>query len=373
MKQADTGFAAHASTEKHIEVISLDSFIPSSIEPGASAADMQRKFSTFLLASKENSSAFCAALNASEERYALKSPLFLKRNAPGSSLEDSPSADRACIEKAQRQLLLDEYRNTLAVSNIKGFPKVYGLGQADNCPIMVTEYIEGITLANALSLLPHNGKGQGIAPYVAATIIQTATAILLNARCLDGTFVHRDLSPRNIIIRTEKDSLDAQLKKAIYDLRLVDMGSAVYRTAESPYQTTDHGIWRFGTAEYAAPEMLTRDVEGIEAKRYSETIDTYALCSILYMMIAGKTPYGLAARIDKSPYLVKTKEAPAACEVAPECAELLRLATEGITARQNDRYDLAGLYEALDAWRHTYAQENGLESCPPPEQFCLAN
>lgn len=139
MKQADTGFAAHASTEKHIEVISLDSFIPSSIEPGASAADMQRKFSTFLLASKENSGAFRAALNASEERYALKSPLFLKRNAPGSSLEGGSSADRACIEKAQRQMLLDEYRNALAVSNIKGFPKVYGLGQVDNCPIMVTE------------------------------------------------------------------------------------------------------------------------------------------------------------------------------------------------------------------------------------------
>ena len=90
MKQADTGFAAHASTEKHIEVISLDSFIPSSIEPGASAADMQRKFSTFLLASKENSGAFRAALNASEERYALKSPLFLKRNAPGLLLGRQP-------------------------------------------------------------------------------------------------------------------------------------------------------------------------------------------------------------------------------------------------------------------------------------------
>lgn len=62
MKQVDTGFAAHASTEKHIEVISLDSFIPSSIEPGASAADMQRSSALSYLQAKKIAAHFARPL-----------------------------------------------------------------------------------------------------------------------------------------------------------------------------------------------------------------------------------------------------------------------------------------------------------------------
>lgn len=363
MNQADAHFGTQAQNEA-VAVISLEKFVPAFVEPDLTAADIQRKFSTFLLANRAKSGSFQAALNTSEEQFALKSPLFLSGNA---SISDSTDeTDRHCVEETQRIMLLEEYRNSQAVSNVKGFPKVYGLGYSNSYPVMVSEYIKGTTLAKAIDdNLPKNEYGTAIDPYVAATIVQTATAILLNARCLDGTFVHRDLSPRNIIIKTDERSLSEQLEQSIFDLRLVDMGSASYQVPESPFKTVKQGIWSFGTTEYAAPEMLTRDVEGIAAKRYSETIDTYALCSILYLLATGKTPFELASRISESPYLIKNKEQPAKTQVPESAAKLLQLAEKGITAKQKDRYLVIELYNALDAWRKSYAKENGLRNCPP--------
>ena len=368
MKQADTLFDSHTSNDA-VKVIQLDSFVPAFVEPRLTNAELQRRFSTFLLASKAKRGAFRAALNTSEEQIALKSPLFISSN--DASGKETTETDKQCIEKTQKLMLLEEYRNSQAVSNIKGFPKVYGLGYINDCPVIVSEYIEGVTLAKAIDHnLPRNESS--IDPYVAATIVQTATAILLNARCLDGSFIHRDLSPRNIIIKTDKRTLKEQLAQGVFDLRLVDMGSATYRVPESPFRTVKQGIWRFGTAEYAAPEMLTRDIEGIAAKRYSETIDTYALCSILYLMLAGKAPFQLAMRISESPYLIKTKEEPAHVTLPKASETLLQLATKGITAKQKNRYLVDELYSALESWRKSYAKTNGIKSCPPPEQFCLA-
>ena len=158
--------------------------------------------------------------------------------------------------------------------------------------------------------------------------------------------MHRDLSPRNIIIRTERASLQQQVDSCCFDICLVDLGSASYIETDSPFTTTQYGIWRYGTIEYAPPEMLTRDVEGIEELRHSETIDTYALCSIVHLLLTLETPYQLASRINDSPYLVKMKEEPKIDPNVPVC-KLLKLADRGIKANQEERFSVRELYKEL--------------------------
>lgn len=250
-------------------------------------------------------------------------------------------------EEVQKLLALEEYRNSLAVSHLKGFPRVLGLGSAKSRPIIVREYVNGITLAESMDLLPTQTSARaGIESITVAAIAKAVLKTLINAQSLEGAFVHRDLSPRNIIIRTDKASLQQQVDSCCFDICLVDLGSASYVEANSPFTTSQYGIWRFGTIEYAPPEMLTRDVEGVENLRHSETIDTYALCSIMHLMLTLTTPYKLASRINESAYLVKTKEQPRISSDMPMC-KLLNLAEQGIKANQEDRFTVKGLYNEL--------------------------
>ena len=351
----ETACLANIHGSEPVKVLQLSNFMPTFACPSSTAEDLQRKFSTFLVSNEPLHGTVREALNTQKELYVLKSPLFLR----GKEQAATHPTD------AQHLLILEEYRISQAVSNIKGFPKVYGLGYSDDSPVMVAEYIQGITLADAFKLLPRNASKPGINPYIAATVIQTATAILLNARCLDGEFVHRDLSPQNIMVQTSKQSLEQQIEQGIFDLRIVDMGSAYLCNNESLLKSANKPIYRFGTPEYAAPEMLIK--ANPELNRYSETIDTYALCSILYQMLTGKTPFSLAARITESPYQIKAKEEPTKTAADPESTTLLQLATKGINAIQENRYTTIQLYKALNTWRHNYAQKHSLKSCPPPK------
>ena len=243
---------------------------------------------------------------------------------------------------------MEEFRSSLAVSHLKGFPRIFGLGNAKGKPIIVREYVEGVTLAATIDLLPHVDLDAciGIEPIAVAAIAKAVLKILLNAQSLEGTFVHRDLSPRNIIIRTDRASLQQQVDSCCFDICLVDLGSASYIETDSPFTTTQYGIWRYGTIEYAPPEMLTRDVESIEELRHSETIDTYALCSIMHLLLTLETPYQLASRINDSPYLVKMKEEPKIIPNVPVC-KLLKLADQGIKANQEERFSVRELYKEL--------------------------
>lgn len=263
-------------------------------------------------------------------------------------LKTTPEETALLLRETQKLLTLEEYRSSLAVSHLKGFPRVFGLGHAQNEPIIIREYIEGPTLGASIEALPHTDVEPciGIETATVASVAKSILRALLNAQSLDGSFVHRDLSPRNIVFRTDKKSLQEQIDSNQYDVCLVDLGSSSYVEVNDPFVTAKYGVRRFGTIEYAPPEMLTRDVEGVDEMRHSETIDTYALCSIMHLLLTLKTPYRLAARINDSPYLVKTKEQPLTGS-DPSACELLKLADRGITPKQEDRFTVSELYDEL--------------------------
>lgn len=351
MDSVDPSFGFNNQSGQRVSILSLDSFTPAFVDPSRTKEETNRRFMTFFLESENQYSTSMVlrkAYNTLNECYALKSPLFYEEGLEAIEYKKTSQEALQRYEEVQTLLTLEEYRSSLAVSHLKGFPRVLGLGKAKGKPVIVREYVKGITLAAATDLLPHVDIGTfvGIEPITVAAIAKAVLKTLLNAQSLEGTFVHRDLSPRNIIIRTERASLQQQVDSCCFDICLVDLGSASYIETDPPFTTTKYGIWRFGTIEYAPPEMLTRDVEGIEELRHSETIDTYTLCSIMHLLLTLETPYQLASRINESPYLVKTKEEP---QIKPDVpvGKLLKLADRGIKPDQEKRFSVRSLYNEL--------------------------
>ena len=81
------------------------------------------------------------------------------------------------------------------------------------------------------------------------------------------------------MIRTGAQPVAEQVAAHRFDICLIDFGSS---TLIEPEQATTFtrlsNTWRYGTDEYAAPEMLTRDVPISTKLRQSPSIDIYALC-----------------------------------------------------------------------------------------------
>ena len=343
----------------------------------ARMGEVRRRFET-LLAPSASSDALSSegnpvlsAQNTAGETFALK---LLKppsrAHAPG---DKTPDPETLRMVMSSRELAFaEEYRSMLAVSFLRGFPRVYGFGIASGDradsersssdgwerPAIVMEWIEGPTLREALPHLPartyvdaSGALRSSVLPEIAVSLGVAMLDILLGAGELDCTFLHRDLSPRNIIVRTSVTKLSEQIASSTFDPRIVDLGSSsVLRTNERGITLT-HDIWRFGTIEYAAPEMLTRDVPEVSRLRYSATVDTYAICSMLYEMVCDRTPFELGRRPNSSPYLIKMREHPEVpVWLDGDARALVRLLVRGLSADQSMRYTPSELREALLSW-----------------------
>ena len=150
----------------------------------------------------------------------------------------------------------------------------------------------------------------------------------------------------------------------------VDLGSSSIEREDASF-TMRNDVWRNGTPEYSAPEMLTRDVPGVAELSRSPSVDVYALCSVLYEMYSGRTPFDVASSPLASPYALKTEGEPAPLEPAcPEDEPLVEAITAGIHARQEEREDAAELLGRLHAWRRGEKYEP--DRAPEPSEFARA-
>ena len=212
------------------------------------------------------------------------------------------------------------------------------------------EWIEGLPLRDAVAELTDPAEGGRIPANTVAAIGKRLGEILLGAQKLDAPFVHRDLSLRNIIIRTTRRPLAQQIAHCSFDICLVDLGSSSIKRSD-PSFTMSTGIWRNGTPEFAPPEMLSSDIPELAPLRTSPSIDTYELCSVLYTLYAGHTPYRLNEHLDHSPYLYKIEHEPEPLEArVPGDQKLVDIIMSGIHNEQSQRAPLSTVTGKLDAW-----------------------
>lgn len=187
------------------------------------------------------------------------------------------------------------------LSGLKGFPRLYGWGEVDGVPAIVMEWVEGETLARLRSRLAVDDAGR-LSPLVAARLGRDLFDLLCRMSLVGEGFVHRDISPANIMVRTARLPLDRQLAEGTFDLCLIDFGSslalepasAVAGTGGKASFTERYATLRRATVAYAPPEMLTDDIPDLRALRMSPAIDVYAAASTVYELIAGVAPYEAA-------------------------------------------------------------------------------
>ena len=235
------------------------------------------------------------AVNAQGEAVALKQLILPTRDE-----FDDDTAYEALVTKF-KAAFREEYECHRALSGLKGFPRLYGWGEVDGVPAIVMEWVEGETLARLRPRLAVDDAGR-LSPLVAARLGRDLFDLLCRMNLVGEGFVHRDISPANIMVRTARLPLDQQLAEGTFDLCLIDFGSSlalepasvVAGTGGKESFTERYATLRRATVAYAPPEMLTDDIADLRALRMSPAIDVYAAASTVYELIAGVAPYEVA-------------------------------------------------------------------------------
>ena len=172
-----------------------------------------------------------------------------------------------------------EYESqTLARLRHPGIAQVYRVGVHDDgeshIPYFAMEYIP---------------NAQTIIEYADTKQLGIRDRLRLFAKVCDAAhhghqkgIIHRDLTPRNILI-------DPSGQPKIFDFGLA---RATDSDLAEPAQQTEHGQL-IGTRQYMAPEQFNLDARDLDART-----DVYALGCVLYELVCGSPPHDLDGLCD---------------------------------------------------------------------------
>jgi len=164
--------------------------------------------------------------------------------------------DPAQYERFQREL------EVMATLSHPAIQRGLGSGRFNNTPYLVTELIDGESLREYIKRLAP------VSPDEAVTLIRKVADGL--AHCHDHGIIHRDLKPENILITREGQPV------------ILDFGLALTKGAHRVTYANLSGA--AGTPDYMAPEQ-------IEGQRGDKRTDLYALGTMLYELLTGRTPF----------------------------------------------------------------------------------
>lgn len=245
------------------------------------------------------------AFNVRGEKLAIKMP-----HAPKEDDCAKDASARVDRKQGLECLFRQEYEVHRSLNGMQGLPRLYGFGYVDESPVIVMEWVHGMTLREARDELAVDSQCR-VPALAVARLGQSLFDLLVQMEHMGGGLVHRDLSPSNILVRTDRLSLKDQTAQGSFDLCLVDFGSADAMQVEGDASlTATAGIVRGATADYAPPEMLTTDLPHAERLRRDPRVDVYAAASVLYELFCGHVPYDLS-QSGLSPYRTKVDRPPA--------------------------------------------------------------
>ena len=222
--------------------------------------------------------------------------------------------DPAQYERFQREL---EVMKTLDHPTIL---KGLGSGKYNRIPYLVTEFVDGQSLRSLIETSAPLPSEKAV-----ALIRKIADGM---AYCHKNNVVHRDLKPENILITTDGQPV------------IMDFGLALTKGAHRV--TYSNLSATMGTPDYMAPEQ-------IEGQRGDQRTDVYALGTILYEMLVGKTPFTgedsmtvMAQHLnDTAPRLDRVN-----ASISPQLAAIVATC---LAHKPDDRYvDMAAFMDALD-------------------------
>jgi serine/threonine-protein kinase len=170
--------------------------------------------------------------------------------------DQSMLGDPAQFERFQREM---EVMGTLDHPAIL---KGLGSGKYNRIPYLVTDFVDGKSLRSLI---------ETSAPLPAEQVVSLIRKIADGMDyCHKNDVIHRDLKPENILVTTGGQPV------------VMDFGLAL--TKGSHRVTYSNLSATMGTPDYMAPEQ-------IEGQRGDQRTDIYALGTIMYELLAGKTPF----------------------------------------------------------------------------------
>jgi serine/threonine protein kinase len=164
--------------------------------------------------------------------------------------------DPAQYERFQREM---EVMNTLHHPAILGG---LGAGKYNRTPYLAMEFVEGQSLRQII-------EAQAPLPAERAVALTRKIADGM-AYCHENGVVHRDLKPENILVTPAGQPV------------IMDFGLALTKSARRV--TYSNLSATMGTPDYMAPEQ-------VEGQRGDPRTDVYALGTIFYELLSGKTPF----------------------------------------------------------------------------------
>lgn len=257
-------------------VVHLDGFEPPFTLAPEQREPYLRRFSTLFIddarTRRGSAGSVLHAINAFGERFALK----VRNPIAGSDV---------CFSQ--------EYEAHRRVSEIKGFPRLFGIATLEGEPVLVMEWIEGEPLYRVCMRMAVDEAGR-ISPLNVARLGRDLFNVLARTDALEDPVVHGDLSLGNIMICTAQQSLDGQVQEGSFDIRVIDLSSA--RVQGAGQGAVSSQPMSAATPEFAAPEMEGWMVTEDNASPTSAA-DVHAAASILLHLLHGRdsseTAHGL--------------------------------------------------------------------------------
>jgi serine/threonine protein kinase len=174
-------------------------------------------------------------------------------------------------ELTSNQALVARFDREAKVASRLAHPNVVHVllvGQLpDGAMYIVMEYLDGLSLQSALS------AADGAMPLPRALHVALQLCDAAGEGHARG-IVHRDLKPENVMLVLRADDPDF--------VKVLDFGIARVHWGE-PAMATAAGLV-FGTARYISPE-------GAQGEQVTPAGDVYAIATMLYQMLSGRTPF----------------------------------------------------------------------------------
>jgi eukaryotic-like serine/threonine-protein kinase len=159
----------------------------------------------------------------------------------------------------------ERFQREMQVMNTLDHPVILrglGSGQYNRIPYLVTELVVGQSLRQLIE------TSAPMPPEQAVALVRKIADGM--AYCHEHGVIHRDLKPENILITSEGQPV------------IMDFGLALTKGAHRV--TYSNLSATMGTPDYMAPEQ-------VDGQRGDARTDVYALGTILFELLAGKTPF----------------------------------------------------------------------------------